>query len=141
MSIKNLYLDVNKHPTPRQLRAFGASLLGLFVLAGCVLWLLGKPPFAAGVACGLGVALGLISIMPGVGRILYVFWMCLGTTIGLITTPIVLILLFLIVFTPVAFAMRLLRRDAMRRAVGPEGGSYWEDWQEPDDARLYFKQY
>lgn len=141
MSIENLYLDVNKNPSRRELATFGGGLLGLFLLAACVFWLVGGHALAARIACALGVVLALISIVPGVGRILYVFWMCLGITIGLVTTPIVLMLLFLTVFTPVAFVMRILRRDAMRRRFEPQGTSYWEDWKEPDDARLYFRQY
>lgn len=57
-------------------------------------------------------------------RPLYRGWMRFGLLLNRITTPLVLGILFFIVFTPIALAMRLLGRDTMMRKFEPDAKSY-----------------
>ena len=52
-------------------------------------------------------------------------WMKLGELLHHVVSPLVLGLIFYVVFTPVAFVMRLAGRDAMCRAWDPAAKSYW----------------
>jgi hypothetical protein len=52
-------------------------------------------------------------------------WIRLGQIMSRLISPLVLGLVYAIVFIPLALLMRLFRRDAMARAAAPAGGSYW----------------
>src|SRR5262245_2690509 len=52
-------------------------------------------------------------------------WMKLAELLHLITSPIVLGVLFYVVFTPVAVWMKLIKRDAMNREFDPKLSTYW----------------
>jgi len=51
-------------------------------------------------------------------------WMRVGLLLGMIVSPIVLGIIFFIMFTPIALAMRLLRRDELRLRFKNKS-SYW----------------
>jgi hypothetical protein len=51
--------------------------------------------------------------------------MRLAELMHLITSPIVLGVLFFVVFTPVAVVMRLVKRDVMNRSFDPTLPTYW----------------
>jgi hypothetical protein len=52
-------------------------------------------------------------------------WMKLGFLLGLIMTPIVMGLLYLLTFIPMGLALRLAGKDPLRRRKKGEGESYW----------------
>jgi hypothetical protein len=56
---------------------------------------------------------------------LNLLWTRLAVLLSKITNPIITGLMFYILFTPVAFALRLLGKDLLRLKLPPEGGSYW----------------
>lgn len=52
-------------------------------------------------------------------------WMRFGMLLGMIVSPIVLAILFFIMFTPIAIGMRIFKRDELRlRSLNVE--SYWK---------------
>ena len=51
-------------------------------------------------------------------------WMNFGLMLGMIVNPIVLGMIFFFLFTPVAFFMRLFRRDQLRLQIKGDN-SYW----------------
>ena len=52
-------------------------------------------------------------------------WMRFGVLLGMIVSPIVLAILFFIMFTPIAIGMRIFKRDELRlRSLNVE--SYWK---------------
>lgn len=53
------------------------------------------------------------------------FWQYIGTILSQIVNPIVLVLLFFFVITPVAYAMRRLGKQTLRLAPDPSATSYW----------------
>ena len=52
-------------------------------------------------------------------------WMRFGILLGMIVSPIVLGIIFFCLFTPIAFLMRLFRRDELRLKLKPLK-SYWK---------------
>jgi hypothetical protein len=78
------------------------------------------------------VVLGVLGALFGLGGLLaparmgpvYAGWMRLALALSKVTTPIVMSLVYLLVFTPLALVMRLVGRDALglRRA---RGSSKW----------------
>ena len=54
-------------------------------------------------------------------------WARLGELMARVVNPVVMTAMFLLVITPYALAMRLLRRDALRLRPDPVAGTYWID--------------
>ena len=55
---------------------------------------------------------------------IYKGWMKFGLILHRITTPLILGLMFFALFTPVAFIMRVIRRDTMGRTLDADRASY-----------------
>ena len=107
------------------LREFGfvmaavvGGLFGLFLP-----WVFDRPwptwpwviavPFAF---AGLVFPSGLKSVYRG--------WMRLGHAIGMITTPLILGILFYLVITPIGLARRVLGKDTLKKQFDPDCESY-----------------
>jgi len=65
-------------------------------------------------------------VAPGRLRPVYRGWMHFGLLMSRITTPLILSLVFFLLFVPVGAVMRLFRHDPMRRRLQPEAESYRE---------------
>lgn len=81
----------------------------------------------------IGLALGSISLIFFLAIILKdslllplnKLWMRFGMLLGMIVSPIVLAILFFIMFTPIGIGMRIFKRDELRlRSLNVE--SYWK---------------
>ena len=110
--------------TPRELRKFGVTVGGVFLLLGLVSWYRGHvtPPR---VMWTLGVALvvpGLLvpSVLGPVER----GWMRMAAVLGYVNTRIILGVLFYVVFTPTGFVLRRFR-DPMTRRIDPAASTHW----------------
>lgn len=68
-------------------------------------------------------------IAPGSLRPIYRGWMRFGLLLSRVTTPLILGLVFFLLFVPVGWAMRLFSRDPMRRRLQPDAESYREPSQ------------
>jgi Saxitoxin biosynthesis operon protein SxtJ len=107
-------------------RKFGLTVGGLLLAFAAVRWLLGHGGWVCIVAASIGTVLVLLcATMPRVLRPLNRGWMALGTAMAMIMSPIVMLLMFLLVFTPIAIGMRLAGRDALGLRRKPAGQSYW----------------
>ena len=76
----------------------------------------------------LGIAAGVLLVTlttPSVLHPLNVLWTKLGVALGTVTTPVFAAFVFFLVFTPVAWVMRLWKRDALSLALDPDAASYW----------------
>ncbi len=145
-------VEVNRHPTNDQLRAFGRAMLLGFGILGLLLWYAGVKPEgrwlgwpAAGwglrgdarhvtaiVLAGLGVSLFVLSTFAHrVARPVYVGWMTVAMHIGGVMTVVMLTLLFITVL-PVFSLIRLA--DPLR-LKWKASGTYWEPYR-PHEATL-----
>ncbi len=77
---------------------------------------------------GISFALILWALLaPATLIILYKPWIKLGNLLGFINTRIILGIVFFILFTPIAIALKIMKKDAMKRTVNKkENASYWE---------------
>lgn len=125
---------MSAHPTTipeldrKGLRDFGllmAVVIG--ALFGLLLpWVFGHGwPVWPWLLAGAFVAPALVA--PGILRPVYRGWMRFGLFMSKIMTPLVLGLVFFIVFTPVALVFRLLGKDAMHRKLDSQAASYRVD--------------
>jgi len=115
----------NLSPTPTELRKFGLAVGGVFmILFGLILpWILNRPwprwPWIVG-----GPLFFFALVYPPALRIPHKIWMALGLALNWINTRIILGLLFFGIFTPIAFIMKLMRRDPMARGFEKQLDTY-----------------
>jgi len=108
-------------PSPTELRKFGfvtaAMVVGIFGLLLPAIFGRAWPLWPWIIAVALTLPAGFApSLLAPVHRA----WMAVGAVLGWINTRILLAAVFYLGVLPVGFAMRLLRRDPMRRAKSPE---------------------
>ena len=115
-------------------RAFGCTV-------GTILMVIGAAKaFAAGgillvqclilVAGALLLLLGIFapSRLSGLNRA----WLKVGGVLAKMVNPIVLALLFFVVFTPMAFVMRMLGKRPLRLVPDPAAATYWIKREPPE---------
>lgn len=117
-------------------RSFGLTVGGIFAVLGALrLWLVASAgAFSIGMIAGglLLVIIGLVQ--PAILAPLNKLWMKLGLLLAKIVNPLVMLLIYVIIFVPVAFIMRLKGRDPLRRALDPNAKSYWIERTPPGPA-------
>ena len=140
MAIK-IYDEINKNPSAKELIKFGATFLGGMAVIGLLYYfVLDNQPLAKGLWIA-GGAVFLLSFIRPIARILYILWMGLGITMGLVTSPIILALVFLVLITPVGLVFKLIQRDTMKRKMDKGASTYWEEYKETEDPATYVKQF
>jgi len=108
-------------------RAFGYTVGSILIAMGAI------KSFVAGavspIAClifAVGAVLLLLGIMaPSLLATLNRLWLKAGSAIAKIINPIMLVLLFFFVVTPMAFAMRIMGKRPLRLAPDRTAASYW----------------
>ncbi len=110
--------------TDRRARRVGLELGGfLVVVAAVVAYRHGPTPLAV-IAGAIGafmlvlVATRSALIVPIAGR-----WMSVGSAISRVTTPVFLAVVYLVLFTPMAWMRRMFGRSPIVRA--PASATYW----------------
>lgn len=123
-------------------RTFGLLFIGVFAVLG--LYGIWKDWSAELIKAFFMISVALVGVTLFAPKLLTPFnkaWYQLGLLLGKVVSPIVLGILFFIVITPVAIAMRLAGRDALklrkqnvdshwidRRPPGPEPESFREQF-------------
>jgi hypothetical protein len=135
------FSDLAQEPTAADLRGFrwvvsiGGLALSLFLY-----FVRHRHGAALGLAGG-GLALALLSFVPGLGRWLFVGWMGLGLVMGRISSPILLGVVWVVLFVPLGIVFRLMRRDPMRRKFPAPEASFWEPHPPEQKVDRYFQQF
>ena len=114
--------------TSRELRRFAVLLFAVAALGSWRLVRRGVDPqlvYALAAVLTLAGLVGLVA--PRALALPYRGWMGLGHTMGLVTTPIVLTLVYMLVFTPLRGLLSLFGRDPLARAREPGARSYWSE--------------
>jgi len=121
-------LKLDLHPPAHQLRQFAwVSLVG-FPLIGWVIlhWRFGCSTTVAWVLTGIGLlvfAAGMVSTR--LIRPVFLALMLVALPIGIALSTLALVLIYYLLFTPVAVAFRLFGRDKLNRRLEPQTASYW----------------
>lgn len=118
---------LNRHDEPVEIssnRSFGLVFCAVFAIVG--LWPLmssgGLRWWALGVS-GIFAVLALLA--PAVLAAPNRAWAQLGILLGKVVSPIMLGVLYYLVFTPMGLFMRLLGKDPLRTRYEPAAQSYW----------------
>lgn len=123
-------------------RNFGLLVGAVLVaLAGWWLWR-GKFQIVAICLLAIGAALALFAIFaPRALAVPNRLWMGLARTLSLITTPIIMGLIFFLIFTPFGLIRRLFGGDPLNRRAA-RADSYWKAYSSrQSDTRHYEKMY
>ncbi|HWR52057.1 MAG TPA: SxtJ family membrane protein [Bryobacteraceae bacterium] len=123
MSTHEDFTRKEEHKGPSD-RSFGWVFVAFFALVGLWPMIWGRPmrPWAL----GLSAAIALITILrPGILHPFNRVWMAFGLLLARVTNPIVMALLFYLVFTPMALLLRLAGKDLLRLRREPQAASYW----------------
>jgi hypothetical protein len=134
--------DIPFNPSRKVLRQFAALGLVVFLALGA------REVFFTSQLL-LGSALGIVAILIGLAglfrpallRRIFIAWMVVAFPIGWLISQLILVVLYFLVLTPVAWILRLRGRDLLGRTPTLERESYWEPKQSPLDPRSYFRQY
>ena len=127
--------------SPRELRKFGLTVGGVFLLLGTVSWYRGHlmPPR---IMWTLGAALFLPGLLvPSLLGPVERGWMRMAAVMGHVNTRIILGVLFYVVFTPVGFVLRRFRDPMTRRIDGPETSHWIKRERRPVELQRYQQQF
>jgi saxitoxin biosynthesis operon SxtJ-like protein len=122
MSIRT---DLEKLKTgPRDLRKFGLTVGGVFVLLGVLLLLRHRASYPSFLGTGAVLtAFGLI--WPRALKYIYIAWMALAFMLGFVMSNVILALFFFLVVTPIGLLARLFQKDFLARKWEKPAASYW----------------
>ena len=136
-------VQINRHPTLRQLNQFGLIWLGFLALFGTVAWFrFDSPKLATGLWLA-AVVIPMIGWMaPSFMRLVFLGMSYAAWPIGFVVSHVVLALVYYLVMTPIGLVMSLLGYDPMSRSVDPNKESYWvERGKETRGPGAYFRQF
>jgi hypothetical protein len=135
-------IEINRNPSPRDLRWFGLIVALFCAVVGAVLWWRFDLPAAGRVAALVGLVLmAAYYALPPIRRAMYVGWMYLFFPLGFVLAHVVLAIIYFLVLTPVGLVMRLFRRDPMQRSLDRDADTYWEARDPNVPPERYFRQY
>ena len=107
-------------------RSFGLTFAAAFAVLGAIsLW--------RGLERGaweLGLAVGFLTVAgfaPGILAPLNRAWAWIGRGLNRVVSPLLIIVLFYGVVTPIGLAMRAVGKDTLRLRRDPQSPSYWID--------------
>ena len=131
-------VEVNWNPTQRQLRQFGG--ISLFALP-LIAWLWGASSDIILLCAGIGAAIAITAFaIPGVIKPLFLVLMVATLPIGMVVGELAMLLIYFLVFLPVALFLRLRSRDALQLQLKKDASTYWEAKKKPKNAASYYRQ-
>ncbi len=125
----------------RELRKFGVTVGGVFVLLGLVSWYRGHvlPPRVLWTLGALLLVPGLVA--PTILGPVEKAWMQMAAVLGHVNTRIILGVLYFVVFAPFGLVLRLFR-DPLDRSLDDDRPSNWiRRTPEPVDRARYQQQF
>ncbi|MBS0262795.1 MAG: hypothetical protein JSS02_12650 [Planctomycetes bacterium] len=140
-------IDLHWTPTDRQLKQFGGICLIALPVLGWVAT--GRPrsveaaniPLLASLA-GVGLLFAMAGFLkPQILKWPFVITSLIAFPIGLVVSEVAQLLIFLLVFTPIALIFRLIGRDSLQRTIDRQASSYWQPKRQPRDLRSYYRQF
>lgn len=135
-------IDINKNPTARELKIFGALFAVVFALLGAVFWWhAGWQTAALAVWQSAAFILVAYLIVPQTRRPIYLIWSYALYPIGYVITLVLMGAVFYLVITPTGLLMRLFGRDPLSRKLQPEAKSHWIKRKEDASLGRYFRQW
>jgi hypothetical protein len=124
-------------------RTFGYTVGGVLTAIGIAKAFIGGAVTpVSSLLFGAGAVLLVLGIVaPSRLSLLNSIWLKIGAVLAMVVNPIVLMLLFLIVVTPMALLMRLLGKRPLRLAPDPSAASYWIKREPPNGSSTMRQQF
>ncbi|MBI4512186.1 MAG: hypothetical protein HY698_21315 [Deltaproteobacteria bacterium] len=136
-------IEINRSPSRKELRQFGAVYLPAFcaILGALLYWRWGVTGAALGTwASGLVLSAACLCI-PGAGKWLFVGLQLVTFPIGWASSHALLAVVYYAVLTPVGIIMKAMGYDPMQRNRDPGAKTYWQERAQVMDKRRYFRQF
>ncbi|MFT6794737.1 MAG: hypothetical protein ACJAR1_002752 [Rubritalea sp.] len=125
-------IKINWNPEEKMLRQFGwISLFGFGLFAAIAWFRFGNQTLAIIFGCVAVVAPLIGMAQPKLLKCLFVGLSLITLPIGFIISNLVLLLIFLLAFTPLALIFRLFGRDELRLRQDSATPTYWRKY-DPD---------
>lgn len=109
----------------KDLRRFGSVLGLIFIILGTINFLKGQIlwyPWFFGLAV---IIISFVILCPMRIKPIFIIFSKVGHAIGWINTRILLILIYFIFVTPIAFVMKIFGKDLLNRKIDKSATSYW----------------
>lgn len=130
-------VEFNWEPSNRQLRQFGVVSLFALPLIG---WLWSASPRTVGILAIVGLVIAVLGwIQPKLIKPVFLGLAIVATPIGMVLSEIMVLLIYGLVFVPMALCFRLVGRDSLQRKGGKKE-SYWEPVKQPKNVASYYRQ-
>lgn len=111
--------------TTAEMRRFGLLVGGVFCALALYFFLRNRSAYIP--LAVIGGALVLTgATFPALLVPVFRVWMFIGHVLGWVNSRIILGILFFLIITPMAIAMRLIGRDPLARRLNNTASSYWE---------------
>lgn len=135
------FADLDLRPEPRKLRHFswfGAGILLLGTLWHARHGSTPATPWLLGIAllCGILGTVAPIAMKP-----VYLALTVITFPIGFVMNGVILVLIWLCVFTPIALWFRISGRDVLERTLEPARATYWIPRATDRPRKQYLRQY
>ncbi|MDD2752088.1 MAG: SxtJ family membrane protein [Candidatus Omnitrophica bacterium] len=122
----------------KALRNFGVTMgVAFSIITGLVFWKHRISPLPFGLIAL--VFFFFATIIPEVLRPIYIAWMKFAFILSWINTRLILILLFYLVFFPVAMVLRLSGKDHLELKIDKDKMTYWHKKEPSPSGNLHFK--
>ena len=135
-------IEINKNPSPRELRWFGVLFLAFSgVLGAVVIWRFGAMRVSTWIwGVGAGVTL-VYYVVPPLRRSVYLAWMYLTYPIGWVVTNLILAAVYFLLLTPIGLVRRARGHDPLTRRIDRDASTYWIEHRPDADPKRYFRQF
>ena len=135
-------IEINKDPSPRELRWFGVLLVLFFALVGALVrWRLDAPRVGAGLWVAGGTLALIYLVLPRLRRAIYLAWLYAAYPIGWTISHLLLLFVYYAILTPIGLLLRLAGKDPLERRQDRSAPSYWSRRDQDQDVKSYFRQF
>ena len=131
-------IEINWHPSGRQLRQFGIICLVVLPLLG---WLWGGSVLVVSLLGVIGLGLAFAGIVfPKALLPVFVALTVVTAPIGMVIGELAMLMIYFGVFLPMGLLFRFSRRDALQLKLNRNSRTYWQPKKQPRGAESYYRQ-
>jgi hypothetical protein len=135
-------VEINKNPSPRELRWFGLMVLAFGGLVSAILYARFRWPVGSWIPLAAGSILAAVYyLVPASRRAIYLGWNYAFLPLGMLTSFVLLAVIYFLIFTPIGLVMRLVGRERVPRGFDRLAASYWVKRPPARPPETYFRQF